>query len=83
MKKLRLCLEIFGLAEDENGNKGPGGLCMTIGEIAEEKYDCVYKEMVESVNLEGVLRTACLDGMFTSADCKIISPEEYDEKYGD
>ena len=32
MKKIRICLEIQGLAEDENGNPCPGGLYVTLGE---------------------------------------------------
>ena len=32
MKKIRICLEIEGLSEDENGNPCPGGLFVTLGE---------------------------------------------------
>ena len=32
MKKVRICLEIQGLVQDEHGAPCPGGLCLTIGD---------------------------------------------------
>lgn len=42
-----------------------------------------YAELMESVGIEGVLKTAMLDGLYTTADCRLIPPEEYDRKYGE
>ena len=43
MKKVRICLEIQGLGQDEHGAPCPGGLRLTIGdeeapEISGEEY---------------------------------------------
>lgn len=84
MKKIRICLEIGGLAEDENGNPCPGGLCVTFGEDTDPEPTAEeYAGLMESVGIEGVLKTAMLDGLYTAADCRLISPEEYDRKYGE
>ncbi len=84
MKKIRICLEIQGLAEDENGNPCPGGLCLTLGEdIDPEPTAIEYAELMEQVSIEGVLKTAMLDGLYTATDCRLISPDEYDRKYGE
>lgn len=32
MKKVRICLEIQGLGQDEHGAPCPGGLCLAIGD---------------------------------------------------
>lgn len=78
--KLRICFEIAGLAEDEAGNPAPTGLVMTLGETAKE-FD--YWKLVRNVSIEGVLKTTCLDGIVKPEDVKVISLEEYDQKYGD
>lgn len=84
MKKIRICLEIQGLAEDENGNSCPGGLCVTFGEDTDPEPTAEeYAGLMESVGIEGVLKTAMLDGLYTTADCRLIPPEEYDRKYGE
>ena len=56
------------------------GLAMT---IAESDREVDYKKLTASINKEGVLRTTCLDSIVKPEDMKIITPEEYDEKYGD
>ena len=53
---------------------------MTIGE-SEKEID--YQQLTAAINKEGVWRTACLDRAVKPEDMKIITPEEYDEKYGD
>ena len=84
MKKYRICCEIEGLAEDENGNPCPGGLCLTLGEDTDpEATPEEYAELVDRISIEGVLKAAMLDGLYTPADCRLISPEEYDQKYGE
>lgn len=83
MKKLRICLEINGLAEDENGRPCPGGLDITLGENCEEEFSGEeYRRIIEQVNIAGVLKLACLDGAFSAEDCRLMTPEEYDREYG-
>lgn len=84
MKKYRICFEIEGLAEDENGKPYPGGLCLTLGEDTDpEATPEEYAALMECVNISAVLAIAMLDGLYTPADCRLISPEEYDRKYGE
>lgn len=84
MKKYRICFEIEGLAEDEIGNPYPGGLCLTLGEDTDpEATPEEYAELVDHISIEGVLKVAMLDGLYTPADCRLISLEEYDRKYGE
>lgn len=84
MKKIRICLEIQGIAEDENGNPCPGGLCLTIGEDSDPELTAAeFAELMGQFSVETVLKAAMLDGIYTAADCRLISPEEYDRKYGE
>ena len=84
MKKTRICLEIQGLVKDKNGNPYPGGLCLTLGENADpEPTAAEYAELVDQISIEGVLKAAMLDGLYTPADCRLITPEEYDREYGE
>lgn len=78
--KLRICFEVDGLGEDEEGNPVPTGLAMTLGET-EKQID--YQEFAKNISIEGVLKSICLDGIVKPEDVRIITPEEYDEKYGD
>lgn len=77
--KVRVCFELC--TRDEAGNiESIFGLAMTIGESGKE---IDYQQLTATINKEGVLRTTCLDGIVKPEDMKIITPEEYDEKYGD
>ena len=38
---------------------------------------------MQQVKLEEVLRLTLLDQQFTPADCRLITPEEYDREYGE
>lgn len=77
--KIRACFELF--TRDEGGNiSDTFGLSMTIGE-SEKEID--YQALTASINKEGVLQTVCLDGIVRPEDMRIITPEEYDRKYGD
>lgn len=76
--KVRICFELS--SRDENGNiDSTFGLAMTIGD-SEKEID--YQKLTASINKEGVLRTACLDSIVKAEDVRIITPEEYDGKYG-
>lgn len=78
--KLRIFFEINGLAEDEHGDPAPAGLAMTLGET-EKQID--YQEFVQNISINSVLKLACLNNTVNPEDVRIITPEEYDEKYGD
>lgn len=77
--KIRVCFELSTRDEDGNINS-TFGLAMTIGE-SEKEID--YQKLAASINKEGVLRTACLDGIVKLEDMRIITPEEYDCEYGE
>lgn len=79
MARLRICFEIDGLAEDENGTPCPAGLQLDLGET-DQIVD--YGELAESVNMRGLLDYACLYNIPETA-VRIITPEEYDRKYGE
>ena len=71
--KVRVCFELN--TRDEAGNvDSTFGLAMTIGE-SEKEID--YQQLTAAINKEGV------DRAVKPEDMKIITPEEYDEKYGD
>lgn len=77
--KVRVCFELS--TRDDDGNiSGTFGLAMTIGE-SDKEID--YQQLTASINKEGVLRTTCLVDFVKPEDVRIITPEEYDEKYGD
>lgn len=76
---VRICFELSTRDDDGNIN-GTFGLAMTIGE-SDKEID--YQKLTATINKEGVLRTAGLVDFVKSEDVKIITPEEYDEKYGD
>lgn len=78
--KLQICFEIDGFAEDENGNPAPAGLAIALGET-EQQVD--YQLLTKNINIDSVLELTCLDGIVRPEDVRIITPEEYDEKYGD
>ena len=76
MYKVRACFEIAGMAEDENGNPAPAGLQITLGESLKE---IPYEELKKSADIEAIAV------MFhvKPEDITIITPQEYDERYGD
>lgn len=84
MKKLKICLEIDGLAQNENGERCPGGMCITMGaEDGEVITGDEYKNICSNVNIKKLLEYFGLDGVFSPSDCRFISPEEYEVNYGD
>ena len=84
MKKIRLCLEVQGLGQDDLGTPCPAGVCLTLGdEDAEEMTGAEYETFLQQINIEEVLRLVCLDKLYTPADCRLITPDEYDRKYGE
>ncbi len=84
MKKLRICMEIQGLAQDENGAPCAGGVALTLGDDdAEEITGEEYRQMMECISIQGVLKAVMLDGIYEPEDCRLISPEEFDREYGE
>ena len=80
-KKIRICLEVQGLGEDEHGAPCPNVVCVTLGdEDAEELTGAEYEAFLEEIKIEDVLRLCWLDQQFTSADCRLITPDEYDRQ---
>ena len=80
MAELRVCFEINGFAEDENGNPCPAGLQMNIGNANKE---IEYEKLTENIDIEKVIEYAGLSGIVKPEDVRIITPEEYDERFGD
>ena len=76
MYKVRACFEIAGMAADENGNPAPAGLQITLGESVKE---WPYEDLIANIDIEKVAATVHVD----PSRLTIITPEEYDERYGD
>ena len=79
MNRLRVCFEIDGIAEDEHGEPCPAGLQLDLGETSKT---IPYEELVENINIPELLRVAGL-AFISVSDVRVITPEEYDEKYGE
>lgn len=83
-KKIRICLEVQGLGQDDLGTPCPAGVCLTLGdEDAEELTGAEYDEFIQKLNIEDVLQLLILDKEYAPADCRFISPEQYDREYGE
>lgn len=80
MNKVRICLEIDGIAEDEQGNPCPAGGQIELGET---ELNIDYRELTKDLNIPGVLKMMHLDTIVKPEDVRVITPEEYDERYGD
>lgn len=79
MYKVRVCFEIAasaGLAQDEQNLPRPAGGQITIGESIEE---FPYEKLKEYVNIDSLADALNVD----PEEITIITPEEYDERYGD
>lgn len=80
MQELRICFEVNGLGIGEGGEPCPCGLQISFGET-EKNFD--YKELAGSINIPELLKATFLEEYVAPENVKIISPEEYDLKYGD
>lgn len=76
MYKVRACFEIAGMAIDENGRPAPAGLQICLGESVKE---WPYEDLTAHVDIDKVAALVHVD----PAAITIITPEEYDERYGD
>jgi len=79
MYKVRACFEIAasaGMAYDEQGNPSSIGMQITIGESLEK---IPYEELTKNIKIDAVASMLKVD----PEEITIITPEEYDERYGD
>ena len=82
MKDVNLYLEIDGLAIDENGNDCPAGSKIKLGSLPDD----MYEEAIEKMNKEkpDIKKILSMISLEEYADaCRIITEEEYNEKYGE
>ena len=79
MTRFRICFEVNGIAEDEEGFPAPAGMQIDFGEIDK---DVDYSEITKDLNISGILAYVGLDHRVSPDAVKIIPPEEYDERYG-
>lgn len=83
MKDVNLYLEIAGLAIDEDDSACPAGIKVKLGSLPDDKYE----EAVEKMRREAKFDVEKILGMIGLEDyadaCRIITEEEYNEKYGD
>ena len=84
MKKITIYMEIAVAARDEQGNPQPAGLSLTIGGPTDEEIiGDEYQAILEHIRVEDVLEATFLTDMYPASACRIIMPQEYQEKYGD
>lgn len=81
MARVRICCEIDGLGVDEHGETCPAGLQIDYGETP-DMNDVSYEALAERLDVPVLLRFLHMDHIPVSA-VRIITPEEYDEKYGE
>lgn len=79
MANLRICFEVTGLAFNDDGTPSPAGLQLDLGET-EKEID--YAQLSADVNIPGILSLFGLEGMIDPENVKVLSPEEYDKRYG-
>lgn len=83
MNELRICFEVNGLAADEDGNPCPAGMQISFGKTDKEVN---YTELIKDISIPAFaayLNDLGLTKSIRPEDVRIISPEEYDEKYGE
>lgn len=83
MRELRICMEINGLAEDENGTPCPGGMSLSLGMVPDEGFEEKYSQLMDTTSCEEVLKFIGLDTVYSAFDCRLLTPEEYDRLYGE
>ena len=80
-RKMRLCFEISKLARNEDGSPAPCGMELSFDVGADHEIE--YTELAKSIDIEKLLELAFLNGVVDAEDVVIISPSEYDERYGE
>lgn len=84
-QEIALCLEIDDMATDENGNPGPAGMKLSFGTRTAETA-VSYDELTKDLSLENLTQIIPLLNVYReklgAGKIRIITPEEYNEKYG-
>lgn len=76
--ELRICFEVSVV---DDGKPCSFGMQMSLGETSQ---NVEYETLAKSVDIEKLISVACLDTMGVKREnIRIISPEEYDNLYGD
>lgn len=76
--ELRVCFEV---SVEEDGQPCTFGMQISCGETSR---DVDYKTLSEAVDVEKLISLACLDSLGVTKDnVKIITPDVYDELYGE
>ncbi len=80
--EVKIFLEIDGIAEDANGNPGAVGLSITM-EVEDLEKVPTYEQLAADVSIPGVLNVCNLEGVVKPEAVRVITPEEYAERYGE
>lgn len=80
--EVKLFFEIDGIAEDANGNPGAVGLSITM-EVEDLEKVPTYEQLAADVSIPGVLNACNLEGVVKPEAVRVITPEEYAERYGE
>lgn len=76
MYKVRACFEVADMAVDERGLPAPAGLQICLGDSLKE---WPYEDLTAHIDISKVAAMVHVD----PAALTIITPKEYDERYGD
>lgn len=76
MYEANIYLEIAGMAQDDQGNPRPVGAKISIGRSLKE---IPYEELTHNLNVNAIAEMLNVQ----PEDIAIITPEEYEERYGD
>ena len=76
MYKANIYFEVAGMVQDEHGNPSLVGVKVSIGESLKE---IPYDVLTHNLNLNAIAKTLNVQ----PEDVAIITPEEYEERYGD
>lgn len=79
MADLRLCFEADGLAQDENGKPCSVGMEFM---IPGAKKEIPYEKLTSGLDLDHVLEFLGLSEIIGPENVRVITPEEYDKRYG-
>lgn len=72
-------LEVMGMAVAEDGSPAPAGMEINMGDISQGRK-IPYDALVSAINVPALLAHLGLD--FDPNDIRVITPEDYSEKYG-
>lgn len=79
MKEVRICFEIIEVPADTCDFLLPESMELSFEASAK---DIDYEVLVQNFNVKEFLEYVGLDGLINPEKVRVISPEEYDKKYG-